>query len=69
MQRSSLPTPSHGSTDVTQSLGGGRAKVRLLTLLAGAGLLATAGCGSVSHAAKEPPATPTQLRVSAAKFS
>jgi hypothetical protein len=43
--------------------------VRLLTLLAGAGLVATAGCGSVSEAAKEPAAKAMQLDVSPAKFS
>jgi hypothetical protein len=43
--------------------------VRLLTLAASAGLLATGGCGSVSQAEKEPAAKPVQLTVQAPKFS
>lgn len=46
-----------------------RTKVRLLTLMAGAALLATGGCGTVSTAAKEPAAKAVQLQVAPARFS
>lgn len=69
MQRRSLPTPSHAPTDVTAFPARRALKVGLVTLVAGAGLLGAAGCGSVSEAEKEPAAKATQLAVKPAKFS
>jgi hypothetical protein len=69
VQRSSLPIRSHASTDVTANRPGRLAKVRLLTLLAGGGLLLTAGCGSVAQDPVDPAAKPVELKVQPARFS